>query len=146
MLNAKGGSGWRCSRLPPEPHMDVEINESDEPATPTGIKGAKGPGDHEHIARLLAFSASVDRTGRRLAHTLESDLGDTPVWVALGALEFTIDRLLTQARRAVAEALTSGDPTDAEPVAEPDNVPDTDSPDQGAPAAAPLRLVPRPAG
>ncbi|MCX5215406.1 hypothetical protein OG689_40230 [Kitasatospora sp. NBC_00240] len=126
--------------------MDVEINESDEPATPTGTKGANGSWDHEHIARLLAFSASVDRTGRRLAHALESDLGDTPVWVALGALEFTIDRLLTQARRAVAEALTSDDPTDAEPAAETDDVADSDSPDQGPPAAVPLRLVPRPAG
>ncbi|MET9618593.1 hypothetical protein [Kitasatospora indigofera] len=126
--------------------MDVEINESDEPATPTGTKGVNGSKGREHAARLLAFSASVDRTGRRLAHALESDLGDTPVWVALGALEFTIDRLLAQARRAVAEALTTGDPTGAEPAAELDDVSDTGSPDQGPPAAAPLRLAPRPAG
>ncbi|MFE3111105.1 hypothetical protein [Kitasatospora indigofera] len=125
--------------------MDVKPDESDDSLVPASTNSVDGDGAKENTALLLAFSGSVDRTVRRLARALESDIGDIPVWVVLSALEFTADRLLAQARRAVADALTPAAPTGGMLAAETGDPSGSGLTVPQRPPAASLRLVPRPA-
>jgi hypothetical protein len=59
------------------------------------------------IAQLEAYAASVGRTARRLGHTLrDQDAPGFHTQIALRALEFTADRLLTHARQMAADGTT----------------------------------------